>query len=200
MSDTVIPALSPRPEVTAFLQTRRSRPARTLGLPVPDRAALMPILAAAARVPDHGKLEPWRFVVLERAALVRLATLAAERAPALGLDAEGAKKGIAQWADSHLAVAVIKCVRPVDRIPETEQVLSAGAACLSLLNAAEAAGWGANWLTGWAAADGEFCRRGLGMAEGEWVAGVIFLGTETAVPPERPRPDLAAAVVTWMSE
>lgn len=194
-----IPPVTARPEVLEFLLTRRSRPARTLTLPVPTRDALLPILAAAVRVPDHGKLEPWRLVVLEKPALDRLAGLARDRGAALALDQERVAKGVAQFADSNLAVVVVKCPRPTEKVPEIEQVLSTGAVCLSLLNAAQAAGWGANWLTGWMYGDADFAREGLGLQSGEWVAGVIHIGTEGAVPPDRPRPDLDR-VVTWVSE
>ena len=196
MTETPIPALKPRPEVMDFLLTRRSRPARTLTLPVPDRAGLMQILTAAVRVPDHGKLEPWRFVVLDKPALNRLATLVASRGPEAGKDAEATAKGAAQFSDSHLTIAVVKRPCPTEKIPEVEQVLSTGAVCVSLLNAAAAAGFGANWLTGWVAADPVICTEGLGLQPGEWVAGLIHIGTETAVPPERPRPD-AEKLITW---
>jgi nitroreductase len=192
-----LPPARPRPEVMDFLLTRRSRPARTLGLPVPTRAELLPILTAAARVPDHGKLEPWRFIVLERPALARLAALAEERGKALGIEPAQAAKGVAQYGDAHLAVAVVKCPRPTERIPEREQILSTGAVLVALLNAALASGWGANLLTGWASADDGFCREGLGLEPGEWVAGIVHIGTETAVPPDRPRPDIAA-LTTWL--
>ena len=191
-----IPSVTPLPEVQAFFLTRRSRPALSLTLPVPTRDQLVPILTAAARVPDHGKLEPWRFVVLEKPALTRLAGLADRRGAELGLDAERRAKGVAQFADSHLAIAVVKCPRPTEKIPEIEQVLSTGAVCVTLLNAAQAAGWGANWLTGWALEDPGFRRDGLGLLPGEWVAGLIHIGSEGAVPPDRPRPDLAR-IVTW---
>ena len=187
---------APNPAALDFLLSRRSRPAKTLAPPVPDRAALMPLLTAAARSPDHGKLEPWRLVVLERAALQRLAGLAARRGAALGLAPEQIDKGTRQYADGHLAVAVIAAPKPSPTIPAIEQHLSAGAVCLALLNAALAAGWGANWLTGWASHDPEFCAEGLGLGPGEFVAGLIHIGTETAAPPERPRPDLTR-IVTW---
>jgi nitroreductase len=90
-------------------------------------------------------------------------------------------------------VAVIAAPVPSEKIPEGEQLLSAGAVCLSLVNAALAAGWGANWLTGWPATDRAFLAEGLGLDE-DFVAGWIVLGTESAVPPDRPRPDLAAKV------
>src|SRR5690606_4191852 len=129
----------------------------------------------------------------------RLAALAERRGQALDIDPDQRAKGVAQFADADLVVAVVKCRRPTDRIPETEQILSAGAACLSLLNAALASGWGANWLTGWAVADAEFGRAGLGLAEGEWVAGLIHIGTGTVAPPDRPRPDLDT-IVTWVAQ
>lgn len=198
MSDLTIPPVRPQPDVMAFLQSRRSRPARSLGLPVPDRLQIEAILTAAARVPDHGKLVPWRFVVLERAALLRLAALAEARGKVLGLEPERRAKGVAQFGEAHLAVVVVKCPRSVEKVPEVEQVLSAGAVCMTMLNAAQAAGFGANWLTGWAVGDGAFCREGLGMAAGEWVAGIIHIGSEGAVPPERPRPALSD-IVAWVS-
>jgi nitroreductase len=102
-----------------------------------------------------------------------------------------------QFSDSHLAVAVVYSPKPSDKIPEFEQLLSAGAVCLSLLNATLAAGWGANWLTGWAAHDPEFVATHLGLAPRERVAGLIHIGTETAAPPDRPRPDLDA-ITTWV--
>ncbi len=188
---------APNPAALEFLLTRRSRPAKTLGLPVPDRAALLPILTAAARSPDHGKLEPWRFLVLERPALLRLGAAVPARAAELGIDPERTAKMRAQFDDSHLAVVVVAAPRPDPKIPEIEQILSAGAVCLALRNAALAAGWGANWLTGWAMHDADFRQRHLGLAPSEFVAGIIHLGTETTAPPDRPRPDLGR-IVAWV--
>lgn len=190
---------APNPTALEFMLSRRSRPAKTLGAPAPDRAALAPILKAAARVPDHGKLEPWRFVVLERGALDRLAAAARARAAELGRPDPDTDKDARQFADSPLAVAVIEVQKPSEKIPPLEQTYSAGAACLSLLNAALASGWGANWLSGWPAHDPTFGRAALGLADGERVAGFIHIGTESAAPPERPRPDLDA-IVTWVTE
>lgn len=185
---------APNPAALEFLLTRRSRPAKTLHAPAPGRAALEPILTAALRVPDHGKLEPWRLIVLERGALERLATLAAVRAAALGLPEDRAAKGISQFADSPLAVAVVSAPVESDKVPQIEQVLSAGAVALSLVNAALAAGWGAAWLTGWPCHDGGFLTEGLALRPGESVVGFVHIGTESAAPPERPRPDIAAKV------
>lgn len=185
------------PETMDFLLSRRSRPAKTLTTPVPDRAALQPMLQAAARTPDHGKLEPWRFIVLEHGALQRLASLAQSRGEALGLEPEQIAKARAQYRDAHLAVAVISAPKASPKVPQVEQVYSAGAACLALLNAALASGWGANWLSGWASHDPEFLREGFDLNEGEAIAGLIHIGTETSAPPERPRPNIGA-ITTWV--
>lgn len=188
----------PNPAALDFLLTRRSRPAKTLTAPAPDRVALMPLLKAAVRTPDHGKLEPWRLLVLERGALDRLADTARDRAAALSLDPEQADKGRRQFADSPLCVAVIEVQRASPKIPGIEQTYSAGAVCLALLNAALAAGWGANWLSGWVAHDRGFVEEALGLAPNERVAGFIHIGTETSAPPDRPRPNLDT-VTTWVA-
>ena len=193
---TDIAPLRPDPAATAFLSTRRSRPAKTLRAPAPERAALAPILSAALRVPDHGKLEPWRLIVLSHAALPRLAALAEARAAAAGLEADRAAKARAMFADAPLIVAVVTSPEPSDKVPEVEQTLSAGALALSLCNAAQAAGWGANWLTGPMAYDRAFLSEGLGLADHEGVAAYVVIGTEGPVPPERPRPD-PAAKIAW---
>ncbi|MEY1556550.1 nitroreductase [Yoonia sp. R2331] len=188
---------APNPAALDFLLTRRSRPAKTLTTPVPDRATVETLLTAAARTPDHGKLEPWRFIVLEKAALERLAGAIPARGAALGIDPDKITKAEAQFANADLAVAVVESPKPSEKIPAIEQTYSAGAVCLALLNAALASGWGANWLSGWASHDRTFVRDTLGLAEHERIAGFIHLGTETNAPPERPRPDLAA-ITTWL--
>jgi len=99
---------TPNPQALEFLQTRRSRPAKTLDGPVPNEATLMELLRAAARTPDHGKLEPWRFIVIDRAAMAPLAELAQQRGEALQLEPEQITKGRAQFDQGHLAVAVIE--------------------------------------------------------------------------------------------
>jgi nitroreductase len=187
------------PDALDFLLTRRSRPAKSLTGPAPDRDTLLQLLTAAARSPDHGKLEPWRFLVLERPALLRLSAAVAEAGARLGKSSEDVAKQEKQYADGQLAVAVVFCPKPSEKIPEVEQLLSAGAVCLQLLNAALASGWGANWLTGWTSHDRGFLEDALGLEAGESLAGYIFLGTETAAPPERPRPDVAA-ITTWVPE
>ncbi len=183
---------APNPAALNFLLTRRSRPAKTLQGPAPTLEELAPLLQAAARTPDHGKLEPWRFIVIERSAMPRLAELAQSRGEAKGLDGEQISKGRAQFDQGELAVAVIESPKPSDKIPAIEQTYSAGAVCLALLNAALAAGWGANWLTGWPSHDRDFMSKGLNLAAHERIAGLIHIATETSAPPERPRPDLDA--------
>ena len=187
---------TPNPDALHFLATRRSRPAKTLGLPVPDRTALRPLLEMAARSPDHGKLEPWRFMVLERPALLRIA--AAIPSLPSATDPEAVQKAQAQYAEAHLAVAVIEVQRPSPKIPAIEQSYSAGAVCLALLNAALASGWGANWLSGWASHDRDFAERIMDLAPNERIAGVIHIGSETSIPPERPRPDIDA-ITSWIT-
>ncbi len=188
----------PNPAALDFLLARRSRPAKTLVAPAPDRATLETLLQAAMRSPDHGKLEPWRFIVLERPALNRLADLARARGQALGVDPDRIAKVADQFGRAPLMIVVVSSPVASDKVPEVEQLYSAGAASLQLLNAALAAGWGANWLTGFAAHDRDFVENGLGLAPRESVAAFMVIGTETRVPPERPRPD-PASKVTWVS-
>jgi len=188
----------PNPAALDFLLTRRSRPAKTLVTPVPDRETLVTLLTAAARSPDHGKLEPWRFIVIEHGAMAGLADLAEQRAHALGTSAEDTAKARSQFDQGNLAVAVVEIQKPSEKIPPIEQSYSAGAVCLALLNAALAAGWGANWLSGWVSHDRAFCEQGLGLSGNERIAGFIHIGTERAAPPERPRPDIES-ITQWRS-
>ena len=187
------------PAALDFLLTRRSRPHKTLTTPAPDRDALHPLLTAAARTPDHGKLEPWRFIVLEQAALHRLAALTRSRGAELELDVDQVDKIAGMFETAPLSAAVVASPKASEKIPEIEQTLSAGAVCLAMLNAALAAGWGANWLTGWTAFDRPFLRQGLNLDEPEYVAGFIHMGTETSPPPDRPRPKLDT-ITTWVSK
>ncbi len=189
------------PEAQTFLAARRSRPAKLFTGPVPDRAALKAILTSALRVPDHGKLEPWRLIVVERPAMARLADLAEARAHENGGDAQIPldvliDKGRGQFDRGLLAVVVISQPKVSDKVPMAEQRASAHALCMNLLNAAEAAGWGANWLTGWAAHDPVFAARAFGCAGDELVAGIVHIATPPDDMTDRPRPDLAR-VVSW---
>lgn len=179
-----------------FLASRRSHPPKMLSAPAPDRDEILRLLTLAARAPDHGKLEPWRFVVLQRAALDRLAPLLHEAVMASGQDAAAADKAASAMA-SPVIVAVLSAPVPSQKIPAWEQILSAGAVCLGLVNAALASGWGAAWLTGFAATDEAFARTHLGLKDGENVAGLIHIGSRGPTPPERPRPDVTA-LTSWL--
>lgn len=188
----------PNPAALTFLQNRRSRPAKTMALPVPSPAQITEILTAAVRVPDHGKLEPWRFAVISGAAMARLADLAEARAKALGYDAEKTAKGRGQFDLGLLAIAVISSPKPSEKVPQIEQVLSAGAVCLGILNAAEAAGWGANWLSGWPSHERGFVEAAFGLTSSETIAGMVHIATETNLGPDRPRPDLTK-LIDWQT-
>ena len=184
-------------EALEFLLERRSRPAKTLVAPGPDKTSLEILLTAAARTPDHGKLEPWRFIVLSKETLATLAEKVTERAQSLGLDEDKIAKARRSYDTGPMAVVVVEVQKPSEKIPAIEQTYSAGAACLALLNAALAHGWGANWLSGWPSHDREFAANAFSLAENERVAGLIYIGTETSRPPERPRPILQD-IVTWL--
>ena len=180
--------------VLAFLALRRSASASALVAPGPDAATLGDLLRIAARVSDHGKLFPWRFIVLDGDAKARFserrAAGAAERP-----DAEKATGALVKLITPPLAVAVVSHVTG-EKIPEWEQVLSAGAVCSTLVNAASAAGFGANWITDWYAYEPKACAL-LGLAPGERVAGFIYIGTPKDAPLERVRPDIAALTTLW---
>ena len=178
------------PATLHFLRHRRSHPPKLLSNPPPARTELMKLLELAARVPDHGKLEPWRLVVLERATLDRLAPLLAADVAAQGGDEAAVEKARSAF-DSPVIVVVISAPVASPKIPQWEQFLSAGAVCLELVNAALAAGYGAAWLTGPAAQPG-FAQAQLGVQDGEQVVGLIHIGQRGATPPDRPRPDIAS--------
>ncbi len=195
MTDT--PPLAPNQDALDFLLTRRSRPPRLLGTDTPDDATLRTLLTAAIRVPDHGKLEPWRLMVLRRSAIERLAALTRTRGAELGLMPERIEKDATAYDAAQLIVAVIASPKPSDKVPEAEQVASAACVCLGLVNAALASGWGASWLTGWRATDRTFLTQGFDLSPHEIVAGFIHIGSEGRTPPERPRPDVEA-LTTWV--
>lgn len=182
-------------EITQFLGSRRSVFIPALREPAPDAAQLTTILTVAARVPDHGKLAPWRFILYRgdtAAAIGRaLAALAERREGVLGEGRREAEEK--RFSRSPLVIGVVSTARPHVKIPEWEQVLSAGAAAMNLLHAAHALGFGANWVTEWVAYDEE-AKGILGIAPEEKVAGFIHVGTPAETPADRPRPDLAGIV------
>jgi nitroreductase len=182
------------PETLAFLARRRSASALALREPAPSDAELATLLRLATRAPDHGKLAPWRFVVLRGDAKQRfIAGLEAIAAPRP--DAERLTAKLGKLKAPPLTVAVVSRVTPAE-IPEWEQRLSAGAVCMTLIVAAQAMGYGANWITDWYAYDADATRL-LGLGEGERVAGYVHLGTSAEAPLERVRPDVGALVTDW---
>jgi nitroreductase len=177
----------------ASLDARRSVPSRLLGAPGPTSDQLLRMLASAVRVPDHGKLAPWRFVRIEGDVRLRLGDLLAERARALDPRAPDAavEKDRLRFSFAPTIVAVVAHVTPGHKVPEIEQLLSGGAVCFALLQAAQALGFGAQWLTGWAAYDAHVQQR-LGLVEHERILGFVHIGTAAEPAPERLRPDPAA--------
>lgn len=177
------------------LQQRRSVAARWLGEPGPSAQEIETLLTVAARVPDHGRLVPWRFILIQGEARHRvgetLATAFEADNPAAEPDRIATERG--RFAQAPLVVAVVSSVKPSAKIPEWEQVLSAGAVCMNLLNAATAMGYGAVWLSGWSAFDRRVLDA-LGLEPQERIAGYIHIGTSVETPTERPRPTLADIV------
>lgn len=180
-----------------FLLSRRSVPVRMQGAPIPDDALLRQMLQAAARVPDHGKLVPFRFVVLRKPAIDRLARLTREIGTTQGRDPDKLVKQAAAFGDALLTVAVLVTPRPDSPIPLIEQEQTASLACFSLVNAAEAAGFAGHWLTGWMARDPDFLRAGFDLEAPDAVAGFVHLGSPALQPPDRPRPNLDS-IISWV--
>lgn len=182
----------------ALLTTRRSGRPREMIAPGPDAAQLATILAIATRTPDHGKLNPWRFVIVPtetRDALATLITTAylAERPQAARLELES----LTSFA--HQAPALVVALfspRESSKIPAWEQELSVGAACMNLLHAAHAHGFVGGWLTGWAAYS-DVVRDAFGAAP-ERIAGFFFIGSPSRALEERPRPDPGSVISTWV--
>ncbi|XUY25668.1 nitroreductase family protein [Agrobacterium sp. rho-8.1] len=183
-----------------YLNIRRSTPAPQLTEPGPDRAEIEEILRLTVRVPDHGKIAPWRFIVYRGEERKRLGDAALKRAlektPDLGAEHQEVER--TRFTRAPLVIAVVSTSAPHVKIPEWEQVMSAGAVCLNMLFAANAKGYAANWLTEWVSYD-EALFPALGVNSGEKIAGFIHIGSTTFPPVERPRPQLSE-VVTWVGE
>ena len=177
-----------------LLARRRSVPPKFMAAPGPSPAEIDRLLTLASRVPDHGKLAPWRFVTIGPQAQARFAEALAgfTRADNPAATEEMLQRERERFR-SPLVIAVISTAKPHPKIPEWEQELSAGAVCMNLVTAATAMGYGASWLTGWHAYDPRFLAL-LGLAAGERVAGLIHLGTPKETPADRPRPALADIV------
>lgn len=178
-----------------LLKNRTSPKAADLVLPAPDDAQLTEILTVASRVPDHGKMVPWRFIVHPqetRAALVEKLSANFRAGNPKASDGEIDKQR-QRFGNSPLIVTVVCKISPNPKVPDVEQLLSSGAACMNLLNAAHALGFGANWLTGWAAFD-KSSKELFGLVENEQIVGFIHIGTVKGESFQRPRPDLTQIV------
>ena len=177
------------------LLRRRSVAARWLGEPGPTTDEIDTLLTIAARVPDHGRLTPWRFILIRGEGRHRLGDIQAAAFKDDNPDAAPDKIETerSRFAHAPLVVAVVSSVKPSPKIPKSEQVLSAGAVCMNLLHAAKALGYGAVWLSGWSSFDRRVLDA-LGLAPHERIAGYIHIGTSTELPTERPRPVLAEIV------
>ena len=182
----------------ADLDARRSVPSKQLTAPGPDDATLMRMLRSAVRVPDHGKRVPFRFLRIHgeaRDALGEaLVARALERDPQAG--AAVLDKDRHRFTHAPVIVAVIARLGPDDKIPESERFSCASCVCFALLQAAQACGFGAQWLTGWPAYDSVILHL-LGVGDEERITGFIHIGTPKLEAPERDRPDPAALLSDW---
>ena len=182
----------------SLLQQRHSVPSRQLGEPAPDEATLQALLEAAIRVPDHGKLVPFRLVRLQGEAKLhfgeQLASIAIRNHPDMS-DAKLEKDRL-RYTFAPLVMVVVACLHADSKVPEIEQKLCAGNVAYNILLGAHALGYGAQWLTGWAAYDREVAAI-LGLAEHEHVVGFVHLGTPQIEVPDRDRPALADLLSTW---
>jgi nitroreductase len=182
-----------------LLLSRRSVKAAMLGEPGPGPADLDRILTAAARVPDHKAVVPWRFVVFEGEARARFGELLAEACRSEERDPPSEVRLATERARlvrAPTVVAAISRVVPTPGAPEWEQVLSCGAACFSLCLAANALGYGTSWITEWYSYSAGV-RKALGLTDNERVAGFVYIGTAKERPADRPRPALATIVSRW---
>lgn len=181
-----------------FLNSRRSVPARQLGAPGPDAVQQQALLAAAMRVPDHGKLAPWRILRIQGGQRARLGAFLAQRHQAIDPAVAPAvlDKDRDRFNAAPLILVVVAQPVPHPKVPDIEQILSAGNVCLVLLQAAQALGFGAQWLTGWAAYDDGVAAH-LGLRADERILGFIHVGTVLEPAPERLRPSLEDRVSDW---
>jgi nitroreductase len=186
------------PDALELLKIRRSVKPREMIAPGPSPAELDTILTIGARVPDHGKLTPWRFIVFEGDARVRAGELiakvfAAKNPQATPAEIEVEKKRL---TDAPLVIGVVSFTKPHPKVPPWEQELSAGASAMNIVTAATALGYGACWLTGWFAFDRDVLEA-FGLKVEEKLAGFIHIGTPSKPSEDRPRPALSELVTRF---
>jgi nitroreductase len=180
------------------LLTRVSTPSKKLSQPGPSREVLLQMLEAAVHVPDHGRLQPWRFVLIEGANREKLSALLAarrlQREP--NVDSAALEKDRTRFNFAPTIIVAISVLTTGHKVPVIEQQLSGGAVCMQLLLAADAAGFGAQWLTGWAAYD-EQIKTALGLLEHEKILGFIHIGTASEKSADRARASAADLLTVW---
>ena len=188
------------PDALELLKIRRSVKPREMSGPGPTASELDTILTIGARVPDHGKLTPWRFIVFEGDGRLRAGEVIARvfakknpAAPTTDIDIEIEKKRL---TDAPLVIGVVSITRPHPKVPPWEQELSAGASAINIVTAATALGYGACWLTGWFAFDRDVLD-GFGLKADEKLAGFIHIGTAAKPAEDRPRPALSDIVTRF---
>jgi nitroreductase len=183
-----------------LLKTRKSASVKAMTEPGPTPQQLSEILTCAARVPDHGKLTPWRFILWEGGARAEFGELLKARWHELHPEHGEASLEFVRTmlTRAPTVLAVISTAAQHPKIPVWEQQMSAGAVCMNILLAATALGVGCQWNTDWIAYDGAIAAA-MGLAPNEKVAGVIYLGTPSAALEDRPRPDPAALLTRWSS-
>ena len=194
-----LPTARPSQEVLDFLALRRTTPVAQMAGPGPSPAEVDALLTVASRVPDHGKLAPWRFIVFEGEARGRAGAIieAAARVSQSHLPEEAFPLEAQRFERAPVVVAVVSRLPETKKaIPEWEQRLAAAAVCMQMLHAASAMGYAAQWLTEWYAYD-RAVLEGFGLAPAEQIAGYIYIGSAPEPSPERVRPDVSALVERW---
>lgn len=188
------------PELLDYLARRRSVSLKDMTSPGPDDEQIKTIIVAASRVPDHGKLFPWHFIVFKDDARIQMGAILKSALQKKEPDAPAEKLALEEtrFMRAPVVIAVISRIRPAKH-PRWEQYLSAGAACQNLCLAANALGFATNWLTEWCAFD-QNVHQALGLDERDRIAGFIYIGTPAKVPEERPRPALALLTTWWDSK
>jgi nitroreductase len=184
--------------VIDFLLKRKSPPISQIKEPGPDRAQLLEMIRIATRVPDHGLLEPWRFILYQGEARFRVGEFFASRIAELEgpVNEQRIAQEKARFARAPVVVGVVSSPKPHERIPEWEQFLSGGNAAFSLVLAAHAFGFGANWVSNWYSSDAK-SREFLGLLPHERAIGFVHIGTVSVAIPDRSRPDPASVLTDF---
>ena len=185
-------------ELRDYLASRRTIPSANLSEPGPTRSEIDEILTLAVRTPDHGKLAPWRFLLIRGENRIKIGEQLLEIFADSndGLDDAQREKELTRLSRAPVVVTVISTAMAHPKIPVWEQQMSAGAVCMNMLHASAAHGYSAQWLTEWFSFDAR-CRPIFGLAEEEQIAGFIHIGTPQVPPTERPRPDVGELLREW---